>query len=432
MIERAKAVSVERSEGHLAIGIRVVPAVPDRDGTMSAWARPRPADGRLMAAEDRSRASCRSRYRADPRCLRRERRLRDRAIILLLVRLGLACERGGAAHASTTSTGGRVASACAARAGARSCCRSPRRSATRSSPISSARRPAAGRAIAVPHRRCAAPADRPHRGQVHGRARALGGPASRAAYRGAHILRHSAATAMLRHGVSLAGRRHRAASSLAGDDRALRQGRHRAAVGDRAALAGEAAMLIDRCRSLHRAAPLARLQAPQDGAHLAAFARLCGRAGATPMSARDDRDRLGGGASRRRRTAASGGSRRSRSSRASSTPRIRAHEVPPHHPFRSPADPSGALHLHARRDCARMLDAAGNLRRQRPSPLRRQLYVTLIGLLAVDGSARLRGAGRSGSTTAARRRAAHPRDQVRQEPARADAPERGRGARRLS
>lgn len=32
-----------------------------------------------------------------------------------------------------------------------------------------------------------------------------------------------------------------------------------------------------------------------------------------------------------------------------------------------------------------MLDAAGNLRRQKPSPLRRQIYVMLIGLLASTG-----------------------------------------------
>lgn len=36
-------------------------------------------------------------------------------------------------------------------------------------------------------------------------------------------------------------------------------------------------------------------------------------------------------------------------------------------------------------EIARILDAAGELRRQRPNPLRRQLYVTLFGLIAATG-----------------------------------------------
>ena len=36
-------------------------------------------------------------------------------------------------------------------------------------------------------------------------------------------------------------------------------------------------------------------------------------------------------------------------------------------------------------EIARILDAAGNLRRQKPNPLRRQLYVMLFGLIAATG-----------------------------------------------
>lgn len=85
-----------------------------------------------------------------------------------------------------------------------------------------------------------------------------------------------------------------------------------------------------------------------------------------------------------------------------------AHEVPPHYPNRSPAT-RPAPYIYTSEELARMLDAAGNLRRQKPSPLRRHIYVMLIGL-----------------------RAAHPPDQVQQEPARADACQRGRGAAGLS
>ena len=60
----------------------------------------------------------------------------------------------------------------------------------------------------------------------------------------------------------------------------------------------------------------------------------------------------------------------------------REHEVP-HHP-RSPAT-RPAPYIYTPEELARMLDAAGNLRRQKPSPLRRHIYVMLIGLLASTG-----------------------------------------------
>lgn len=61
----------------------------------------------------------------------------------------------------------------------------------------------------------------------------------------------------------------------------------------------------------------------------------------------------------------------------------RAHEVPHHHPNHSPTRP--APYIYTPEELARMLNAAGNLRQQKPSPLRRHIYVMLIGLLASTG-----------------------------------------------
>ncbi|MEI8703486.1 tyrosine-type recombinase/integrase [Mesorhizobium sp. ISC15] len=61
-----------------------------------------------------------------------------------------------------------------------------------------------------------------------------------------------------------------------------------------------------------------------------------------------------------------------------------AHEVPRHHLYyRSRSRP--APYIYTPVELARMLDAAGNLRRQKPSPLRRHVYVMLLGLLASTG-----------------------------------------------
>ena len=112
--------------------------------------------------------------------------------------------------------------------------------------------------------------------------------------RGANLLRHSAATAMLRGGATLqsvgAVLRHR---SL-GHDRALRKGRSVDASADRPALAGRRIMLSDdlaRHVALHE---VTRLQVP----HSAAFAaQLRGLRRAAGRSVRQHRAgaRLGGG-----------------------------------------------------------------------------------------------------------------------------------------
>lgn len=62
----------------------------------------------------------------------------------------------------------------------------------------------------------------------------------------------------------------------------------------------------------------------------------------------------------------------------------RAHEVPHHHPNHSAAK-RPAPYIYTSEELRRMLDTAGNLRRQKPSPLRRHIYVMLIGLLASTG-----------------------------------------------
>lgn len=62
----------------------------------------------------------------------------------------------------------------------------------------------------------------------------------------------------------------------------------------------------------------------------------------------------------------------------------RAHEVPQQHLKLSPAT-RPAPYIYTQEELARILDAAGNLRRQKPSPLRRHIYVMLIGLLASTG-----------------------------------------------
>jgi integrase len=60
------------------------------------------------------------------------------------------------------------------------------------------------------------------------------------------------------------------------------------------------------------------------------------------------------------------------------------HEVPPRHLFHYPRS-RPAPYIYTEEELERMLEAAGNLRRQRPSPLRRHVYVMLLGLLAATG-----------------------------------------------
>jgi integrase/recombinase XerD len=61
-----------------------------------------------------------------------------------------------------------------------------------------------------------------------------------------------------------------------------------------------------------------------------------------------------------------------------------AHEMPPADVFAAPVS-RPVPYIYTRDELARILETAGRLRRQKPNPMRRQLYVTLFGLIAATG-----------------------------------------------
>jgi integrase/recombinase XerD len=61
-----------------------------------------------------------------------------------------------------------------------------------------------------------------------------------------------------------------------------------------------------------------------------------------------------------------------------------AHEIPPASLFAVPRL-RPVPYIYAPDELARILETAGRLRRQKPNPMRRQLYVTLFGLIAATG-----------------------------------------------
>jgi len=61
-----------------------------------------------------------------------------------------------------------------------------------------------------------------------------------------------------------------------------------------------------------------------------------------------------------------------------------AHEIPPANLFATPKS-RPVPYIYARDEMARILETAGQLRRQKPNPMRRQLYVMLFGLIAATG-----------------------------------------------
>jgi integrase len=61
-----------------------------------------------------------------------------------------------------------------------------------------------------------------------------------------------------------------------------------------------------------------------------------------------------------------------------------AHEMPPANLFATPKV-RPVPYIYARDELARILETAGQLRRQKPNPMRRQLYVMLFGLIAATG-----------------------------------------------
>ncbi|HTU55580.1 MAG TPA: tyrosine-type recombinase/integrase [Acetobacteraceae bacterium] len=60
------------------------------------------------------------------------------------------------------------------------------------------------------------------------------------------------------------------------------------------------------------------------------------------------------------------------------------HEVPARNPF-AVRKTRPIPYIYTADEIARILDAAGKLRRQRPNPLRRELYVAMFGLIAATG-----------------------------------------------
>lgn len=62
----------------------------------------------------------------------------------------------------------------------------------------------------------------------------------------------------------------------------------------------------------------------------------------------------------------------------------RRHEVPARNPF-AVRKTRPIPYIYTPDEIARILDAAGTLRRQRPNPLRRELYITMFGLIAATG-----------------------------------------------
>jgi integrase/recombinase XerD len=61
-----------------------------------------------------------------------------------------------------------------------------------------------------------------------------------------------------------------------------------------------------------------------------------------------------------------------------------AHEIPPANLFATPKL-RPVPYIYTREELARILETAGQLRRQKPNPMRRQLYVMLFGLIAATG-----------------------------------------------
>lgn len=61
-----------------------------------------------------------------------------------------------------------------------------------------------------------------------------------------------------------------------------------------------------------------------------------------------------------------------------------SHEIPRHHLYYRPRS-RPAPYIYTPDELVRMLDAAANLRRQKPSPLRQHVHAMLIGLLAATG-----------------------------------------------
>ena len=248
-------------------------------------------------------------------------------------------------------------------------------------------------------------------------------------HKGAHVLRHSAATSMLRHGVSLAGvgtvLRHRSPAMTA----------HYAKV-DMTLLAtiaqpwpGSCVMLID---DAHRYVALRRslgFKLEKTARHLDAFTRHA-------MANGDSHIRTATALAWTAAVSSTPGSRYRRLQEIADFARfLHAEDLEARDTAASSVLSSAlatrAVYLHARRtgaDARRRRKSAASEAEPAQAARPRDADRTARS----DRPARLRSAEPAARRSAAGRRAAHPSDQVQQEQARADARKRGRGARRLS
>ena len=108
----------------------------------------------------------------------------------------------------------------------------------------------------------------------------------------AHVLRHSAATAMLRHGASLQDIASRPSPPLYRNDRDLRQGRRDCPATDRSSLAGGAAMLAHAVESYLSVRRACGFDLKSPGQSLAKFCHLLGGERQTPCVL-SNRNRVG-------------------------------------------------------------------------------------------------------------------------------------------
>src|ERR1700737_4078174 len=174
--------------------------------------------------------------------------------------------------------------------------------------------------------------------------------------------------------------RRGSASQITGGDDALRQGRLRPLVGNRAALGREAAMLSDDAERYIELRRTLGFKLRKPSRHLQSFARFASEKGETYVSAATALE-----------WATMAPTRGARHRRLGDVGRLalflRAenakHEVPVNLFTERASRP--VPYIYTQDELARILDAAGQLRRQKPNPLRQQLYVMLFGLIAATG-----------------------------------------------
>ena len=292
-----------------------------------------------------------------------ESRLRDRAVILLLARLGLRASEVANLDLRHVDWGnGRLSVAGKSR-------RAEWLPLTQE--IGDAiiayierGRPRVGTHPVVHHGPAADPAR--YSGAVKGIVRrALTRAGVKSAHQGAHILRHSAATTDAPPRRQPCRRRRGTPASRSDDDDALRQGGLRAPLRDCPTLGGEAGMLIDdieRYLALRRSLGF-KLERQRN--IWVSFAPLCRGPGANITSARKPPS-SGRGRRRRRERDTTGSAGLSRVRHGSCMRRRRPCRFCRQASFVRSRNKLHPLHLSRRRNCVRLLDAAGRSSDRQP------------------------------------------------------------------